>query len=173
MKYVIYLLLIFATSSCLRMDRNVFNNLACDEYLWDNAPIDPYYKIDSSYDVAPENRYLFALKSDNLGDTATIYAVYLGDTSRIDEDTVIVYMHGNAKNMDFYYPRAKMLANLGSKHRYGVLMMDYRSYGRSTGTPTEENMYADVRACLQWLKDRGLTNRRTIFYGFSLGTAGL
>ena len=47
MKYVIYLLLIFATSSCLRMDRNVFNNLACDEYLWDNAPIDPYYKIDS------------------------------------------------------------------------------------------------------------------------------
>jgi pimeloyl-ACP methyl ester carboxylesterase len=171
MKIIAIALFFLATSSCLRMDRNVFNNLACEEYLWDNAPIDAYYKLDSTYDIAPENRYLFSLKSDNLGDTATIYAVYLGDTSRIDEDTVIVYTHGNASNMDYYYQRTKMLANLGHKHRYGVLMMDYRSYGKSTGNPTEENMYADVKACLQWLADRGLTNRRTIFYGFSLGTA--
>ena len=116
MRILLLLTTILSLSSCLRMDRNVFNNLACDEYLWENAPIDPYFKVDSTFDIAPENRYLFSLKSDNLGDTATIYAVYLGDTSRIDEDTVIVYMHGNAKNMDYYYQRAKMLANLGHKH---------------------------------------------------------
>jgi pimeloyl-ACP methyl ester carboxylesterase len=171
MKYIFFLCLGMFSFSCLRLDRNMFNNMACSEYLYENADIDAYYKLDSSFNIDPQNRLLFTLESDNAGDKAKIYALYLGDTSRIDEDTVIVYMHGNAANMDFYYPRAQMLAHLGSKHRFGVLMMDYRSYGMSEGTPTEENMYADVQVCLKWLADRGLSNSRTIFYGFSLGTA--
>jgi hypothetical protein len=101
----------------------------------------------------------------------TIYAVYVGDTARIAQDTVIVYCHGNKHHMDLYWNRAKLLAHVGGKHRYGVLMMDYRGYGISTGTTTESGLSADVNTCMQWLKNHGLTSDRTILYGYSLGSA--
>ena len=63
------------------------------------------------------------------------------------------------------------MANTGWKNRFGVLMIDYRGYGLSQGKPTEEGMYADVDAGLQWLKLKGLSNDRLIMYGFSLGSA--
>ena len=73
--------------------------------------------------------------------------------------------------MDFYWQRAKLLAHTNGKNKYGVLMMDYRGFGMSEGDPTENGMYADVNACMKWLKDKGLTNSRLIIYGFSLGSA--
>jgi pimeloyl-ACP methyl ester carboxylesterase len=73
--------------------------------------------------------------------------------------------------MDFYWPRAQLLANTRGKNHYGVLMIDYRGYGLSEGKPSENGLYADVDAGLQWLKSNGLTNNRLMIYGFSMGTA--
>lgn len=84
---------------------------------------------------------------------------------------VIMYCHGNKDHMDFYWPRAQLLANAGGKNRYGVLMIDYRGYGLSEGEPSEEGLYADVDAGLQWLKSQGLSGNRLIMYGFSMGSA--
>ncbi|MCC6372574.1 MAG: alpha/beta hydrolase, partial [Bacteroidia bacterium] len=67
--------------------------------------------------------------------------------------------------------RAKLLAHVNGKNRYGVMMLDYRGYGMSDGAPTETGMYADVDACMKWLKERGLNDSRLIIYGFSLGSA--
>jgi len=104
-------------------------------------------------------------------ETIQIAAIYVGELSEIATDTVIMYCHGNADHMDFYWPRQKLYANLGGKYRYGVLMIDYPGYGLSEGTPTEANMYASVNAGLKWLKTQGLTSDRLILFGFSLGTA--
>jgi pimeloyl-ACP methyl ester carboxylesterase len=60
---------------------------------------------------------------------------------------------------------------VGGKNRYGVLMIDYRGFGLSSGTTTECGMYADVSAALDWLKSKGLTSDRLIMYGYSMGTA--
>ncbi|MGZ3865687.1 MAG: alpha/beta hydrolase, partial [Bacteroidia bacterium] len=79
--------------------------------------------------------------------------------------------HGNKWHMDFYWQREKLLAHVGGKHHYGVLMMDYRGYGLSEGDPSEDGMYADVDAAMQWLQSNGLTSSRLIIYGFSLGSA--
>jgi fermentation-respiration switch protein FrsA (DUF1100 family) len=73
--------------------------------------------------------------------------------------------------MDFYWNRAKLLSWTGNQGRYGVLMMDYRGYGLSEGTPTESGMHADVLACMRWLKARGLKDGNLVMYGFSLGSA--
>ena len=97
--------------------------------------------------------------------------MYIGDTTRIATDTVIMYCHGNKDHLDFYWPRAQLLANAGAKNRYGVLMVDYRGYGLSEGKPTEAGLYNDVDAGLQWLKRKGLSSSRLIMYGFSLGSA--
>ena len=52
-----------------------------------------------------------------------------------------------------------------------VLIVDYRGYGKSEGIPTEEGMYEDVRAAMNWLKSWGVPTQQIINYGFSLGSA--
>jgi alpha/beta superfamily hydrolase len=171
---IIGCLLIRVVSSCAKLDANLFNTSEkITEYKWDDYTGEQDFKLDANFNI-PSNRFLlFDIESQAPGEnnSSTIKAVYLGDVNKINTDTIIVYCHGNKWHMDFYWQRAKLLAHIGGKNHYGVLMMDYRGYGLSKGKPTEKGMYADVNACLQWLKDKGLTSSRLIMYGFSLGSA--
>jgi pimeloyl-ACP methyl ester carboxylesterase len=171
-RVVLYFIAAISLNACLRLDSQFFNVQELKTYELDNYTGERELpELPDAYDVDAQNVHLFSLKSDDNGDVQTIYAIYLGDTARIATDTVIVYCHGNKHHMDFYWNRAKLMAHVGGKHRYGVLMMDYRGYGMSTGTTTESGMSADVNTCMQWLKDHGLTSERTILYGYSLGSA--
>ena len=173
-KLSLILLFACAASGCFNLDANLLNpGPTITHYSLQNYTGTVDFTLDSSYTIPDKFINLMTLPSQGVGESSptTIYATYLGDTDRIATDTVIVYCHGYDHNMDFYYPRAQLLANIGGKDRYGVMMMDYRSFGLSQGSPTEESMYADVNACMEWLKSKGLTSNRTILYGFSLGGA--
>jgi fermentation-respiration switch protein FrsA (DUF1100 family) len=53
-----------------------------------------------------------------------------------------------------------------------VLLLDYRGYGLSEGSPSEPGVYADARAGLAWLIERsGIPESRTVVFGRSLGGA--
>lgn len=173
MKTLIYLFLLFMLSSCVRLDDFLYNPNynPIDEYKLDEytGPVD--FIVEPQYKIDKENIHLFTLQSDLNGDKKNIYALYVGDTSRISTDTIIMYCHGNKDHLDFYYPRIALLANTGGKHRYGVMSIDYRGFGLSEGKPSEEGLYADVNAALEWLKSKGLTGDRLVMYGFSMGTA--
>lgn len=173
MKPLIFALFIgFLSSGCLRMDRFLYNpDDSIEEYLLDEFEGETEIVLDDSYALPDSLKHVFTLSSDAEGDIASIYAVYVGDISSIATDTVILYLHGNAGHLDYYWPRIKLLANVGAKNRYGVLAIDYRGYGLSEGTPTEEGLYSDADAALKWLKERGLTNDRLVIYGFSMGSA--
>jgi alpha/beta superfamily hydrolase len=171
-RLLVYSFIAISLNACLRLDSQFFNVQELTSYELDNYTGERELpELPDVYDVADENVHLFSLKSDDSGDVQTIYAIYLGDTARIATDTVIVYCHGNKHHMDFYWNRAKLMAHVGGTHRYGVLMMDYRGYGMSTGTTTESGLTTDVNTCMQWLKERGLTGDRTVLYGYSLGSA--
>ncbi len=161
------------TSSCLRLDSFMFNNSVIEEYLLDDYPYEVDFILNESYNIHDTMIHLFVLESKLPEETTgvDIYSMYIGDINRIDTDTVVLYCHGNKDHMDFYWPRAKLLANAGEKNRYGIMTFDYRGFGLSEGIPTEEGMYADVEAALSWLKEKGLTNDRLIVYGFSMGSA--
>lgn len=173
MKKIIYILLsVVFLSSCLRLDDFLYAPFQVEEYQLNN--LDPeFLVIDSELFIEEDKIHLFDLESENEeGGKETIYAVYLGDTNRIQTDTVFVYCHGNAYQLDAYWQRATLLANVGgAKNRYGVLIMDYQGYGKSTGKPYENGLYKDVNACVEWLKEKGLTGDRLVMYGFSMGTA--
>lgn len=174
MKKLSLLALLFALSSCLKLDPLLYNNdNSIKEYKLDNFNGETDFILDASYTIPDSLIHLFTLNSQSKDEnTATrINAIYIGNLNQITADTVILYCHGTKWHMDFYWQRAKLLANTGGKNHYGVLMMDYRGYGLSEGKPTEEGMYADVDACMQWLKSQGLSSDRLIIYGFSLGTA--
>ena len=170
---IILVVIAFGFSSCLRLDANLFNNKKITEYKLDNYTGEQDFILDASYHMQDSMIHLFTLSSKMSGESSSkkIYAIYLGQISKIATDTVIMYCHGNKWHMDFYWQREKLLAHVGGKNHYGVLMIDYRGYGLSEGTPTEEGMYTDVDAALQWLKMNGLSNQRLMMYGFSVGTA--
>jgi alpha/beta superfamily hydrolase len=161
-----------ALSSCLKLDPAIYLHASLEEYKFENytGSVDCSFE-DDSYDIPEEYQNLLELTSTiDDADEVKIYALYLGDMETITEDTIIVYCHGQWQHMDFYYPRAKLLANCGGKNRFGVIMMDYRAYGMSEGETSEPGMSADVQACLQWLEDQGVKAENTVIYGFSLGT---
>lgn len=81
----------------------------------------------------------------------------------------LVYFHGNAGNMGF---RLKNAALMYAKSDINILMMDYRGYGSSEGTPTEAGLNLDGEAVLKFAKSHPkLTNSKVILFGRSLGGA--
>jgi pimeloyl-ACP methyl ester carboxylesterase len=174
MRLVILLFFLGVSSSCLKLDSNLYNNdNKIKEYQLNNYKGEQDFILEPGYDIPKNLISIFSLSSQTSTESkaTTIQALYIGDVNKINTDTVILYCHGNKWHMDFYWQRAKLLAHTNGKNNYGVLMMDYRGYGLSEGKPSEEGMYADVDACMKWLKEKGLTNERLIMYGFSLGSA--
>ena len=51
---------------------------------------------------------------------------------------------------------------------YGLLALSWRGYSSNPGTPTEDGLYADGRAALNWLADQGAA--KLVLYGESLGS---
>lgn len=170
-KLVFFLLIISIVLVGCRLDNFLYNPTQIEEYKFDAFDEEQKFVLDASYAIPDHLVHLMTLESGPVDDRETIYATYIGDISRINQDTIILYCHGNAGHMDYYWQRAKLLANAGGKNRFGVLFMDYRGYGKSTGKATEAGLYYDVDACMRWLKDKGLTNDRLVIYGFSMGGA--
>jgi fermentation-respiration switch protein FrsA (DUF1100 family) len=168
------LITVLILQGCFRLDDNLFNNNnTIERYYLDDYTGEVDFRLEEKYQIPEDRIHLLSLESQlpEEAKPTKIYALYIGEIDRIAHDTVIVYCHGNRDHMDFYWPRAKLLANAGGKNRFGVMMMDYRGFGLSHGKPTEKALRADVDAALKWLKDQGLDDQRTIFYGFSLGSA--
>lgn len=81
---------------------------------------------------------------------------------------VMLWCHGNAGNI------IHRLENLVELYRLGlsVLIFDYRGYGRSSGTPSEEGLYRDALAAYAYLTEtRRIAPERLVLFGRSLGAA--
>ncbi len=88
---------------------------------------------------------------------------------RDDANAVILFCHGNAGNIT---DRAGVLARLHDDVGASVLIFDYRGYGRSEGSPSEDGVLADARAARAWLAKRaGVEEREIVLFGRSLGGA--
>lgn len=174
MKRLILILLAATTLvSCkkLTLDSLAFPSERLDEYLFENYQDEQEIDIPDSLVAKAPNHTLVSMGSyDAVNDeTHTIYGVYIGDINTLASDTVILYLHGQSKHNDAYWDRASLLANLGGKYNYGVFMVDYRGYGMSEGSSTEQGLYEDVDAAIDWLISQGADASRTYCYGFSLG----
>jgi len=81
----------------------------------------------------------------------------------------ILMFHGNAGNIGTRLPNAKYLYQLTGSN---VLLVDYRGYGNSEGTPSEIGLIRDAQAALDFLRTRDDISPAKIFlYGQSLGGA--
>ena len=78
---------------------------------------------------------------------------------------VILYFHGNAGNLD----RWGEITSEFTKLQYDVLVMDYRTYGKSTGKLSEKALYDDAQLFYNHLL-KTYKEEEIIIYGRSLGT---
>lgn len=81
----------------------------------------------------------------------------------------MLLFHGNAGNIGHRLPIGKVLASsLGCN----VLMLEYRGYGKSTGTPDEDGLTIDAQTALDYVRQRSdLKDSKLVIYGQSLGGA--
>ena len=80
----------------------------------------------------------------------------------------VLFLHGNAGNISHRLDTIALLSQLGAS----VLILDYRGYGRSEGTPGEHGSYEDARAALAHLyTELGTPGDQVIVFGRSLGGA--
>ncbi len=78
---------------------------------------------------------------------------------------VILYFHGNAGDLDRWAKITEYFVAM----QYDVLVMDYRTYGKSTGKLSEQGFYIDAQYCYNHLLKQYSENEITL-YGRSLGT---
>lgn len=82
-------------------------------------------------------------------------------------DTVL-FLHGNAGNISHRIDTLQMFHRLG----YSTLIFDYRGYGNSSGTPSEQGTYRDAEAAWRYLTEqRRIPSCRIVLFGESLGGA--
>ncbi len=83
-------------------------------------------------------------------------------------DRAVLFFHGNAGNAADRLDRARIL-----NERFGldVFLVDYRGYGRSTGSPSEDGLDRDARAVYRAARERGFPPDRIVLFGESLGSA--
>lgn len=79
---------------------------------------------------------------------------------------VILYFHGNSDNLDRWGKIASEYTQFG----YDILVMDYRSFGKSTGVINEENLNSDAQFFYDFAKEN-YGEEKIIVYGRSLGGA--
>lgn len=83
-----------------------------------------------------------------------------------DAEFTVLFCHGNAGNISHRLDSLMFFRDLG----LNCLIFDYRGYGRSQGSPSEQGLYSDARAGWDWLtQDRQVPPDRIILFGRSLG----
>ena len=116
-----------------------------------------------------------AATPDSYGLDATELAVVTEDGIRLHGWWIrgpgrraLLYFHGNAGNVADRLDRARALHD-----RFGldVFLVDWRGYGRSEGSPSEEGLQRDGRAVYRTAIEAGFRPDRIVLFGESLGAA--
>ncbi|XP_068209907.1 protein ABHD13 [Palaemon carinicauda] len=133
---------------------------------WPNFPPDSRVLVQppSSIGLPSENLFLYAR------DGTKLHAVFVKqDNVAVKSAPTFVYFHGNAGNL------GHRLSNVYGMYRWlgiNLLLLDYRGYGLSDGTPSEEGLYLDAQAAISYLKTRlDIDQNKIVIFGRSLGGA--
>ncbi len=114
--------------------------------------------LDYKFELGELDKEIF-LKTD---DGQTINAIHFCSNNK----RVVLYFHGNAGVLNSWQNTS---AHFDGMHT-DLLVIDYRGYGKSTGTPTEQGLYLDAEAAYNYLISNGYDKDSIIVYGRSLGS---
>ena len=100
------------------------------------------------------------------GRPVRVEAVYL--PAEAGPAPLVMFVHGNAEQVDDQYDLAQMWRSLG----FGVVLFEYRGYGRSGGSPSQKHLLADAQAVYDLVAARPeVDSKRIVLHGRSVGGA--
>lgn len=80
----------------------------------------------------------------------------------------LLFFHGNAGNISHRLGSLRLFNALG----LSTFIFDYRGYGRSAGTTSEQGTYLDAEAAWRYLiAERGIPEQEIVYFGRSLGAS--
>lgn len=131
--------------------------------------------IEPGYQWAPDS---FGLEYEDIylkaKDGVSLHAWLVWPSSRRSPSSkksapVVLFFQENAGNMSFRLPFVKRLAVLCN---CAVMMLSYRGYGASGGSPSQPGLQLDSQAALDWVtQNDDLSTSKVVLYGRSLGGA--
>ena len=134
---------------CMSLDSFLFNEEKLDRYALPGNTIPDSLLEFVSFDSGGNTLYGYWVASDGARPGITM-----------------LYCHGNKHNIDEYWDRVMLLHELGMN----IFIFDYRGFGMSQGESSEDGLYADGEAALNYLLSRSEVHADSIcFYGYSLG----
>jgi hypothetical protein len=89
------------------------------------------------------------------------------DAALKDGGLVDLFFHGNGGHRGHRLELYQTLSGFDCH----VAAFDYRGYGDSEGSPTEEGLARDAQAAWEWVRARGVPAERVVLHGESLGCA--
>ncbi|KAI3322636.1 alpha/beta-hydrolase [Xylariaceae sp. AK1471] len=129
-------------------------------YAWHVLPLRSVLKHEEKLQAAP------AGFSEDI--TATESFRILKDDPNAE---LVISFHGNAGHIA-QGVRTDHFHTLTDTSSFHILSIDYRGYGRSTGSPSETGLIQDGVAAVDWAMDiAGVPSSRIVVLGQSLGTA--
>lgn len=89
------------------------------------------------------------------------------------ESLLVLYLHGAGGTLGSgHRPASYRAASAGAPERIHIVAVDYRGFGLSTGTPSEDGLLTDATTLVRWaMTEAGIQPHRIIIWGQSLGTA--
>jgi len=127
-------------------------------YFWQTSLIFHPGKLTKTFRFSASAQEVFLATRDH----ATINGLFFPGAG----NDVILYLHGNAGDLSTWQYIASDFIPLG----YNLFVIDYRGYGKSTGTPSENGLYADADAAYDYLIEKGFAPQQIVIYGRSIGT---
>jgi hypothetical protein len=98
-------------------------------------------------------------------DNEVLHGWYIHATNPVG---VVLFFHGNAGNISHRLDSIEIFQELD----LDVLIIDYRGYGQSSGSTSEQGTYLDAQAAWDYLVDsRGIAPGNIVIFGRSLGGA--
>ena len=129
-------------------------------YFFQEKVIFPSQKIDKNY------AYNFKQSFEEINLKTTDNQIINGLYFTVDKPKgAVLFFHGNKGNLK----RWGKIASYFCQFHYNVFVIDYRGYGKSTGSFNEAKMYEDAQLSYSFLKQKFPENK-LVLYGRSLGT---
>lgn len=130
-------------------------------YFFQNKFLYLPYSDHQSTGLTLEKGRLIQLKtSDNLALNSWYYKAK-------NPKKIIVYFHGNAGDLK----NRENIIEPYLDEDYSFLLLSYRGYSNNPGTPSEQGLYTDARAAMDFALSEGFEESCIILFGESLGSA--
>ncbi|CAG4962329.1 unnamed protein product [Parnassius apollo] len=96
-----------------------------------------------------------------------IHMFLIKQTTNSNHIPTMIFFHGNAGNMG---QRLSNVSGFYHKLNINILMVEYRGYGLSEGSPSERGLYNDAQTALDYILQRSDIDRsKIVVFGRSLG----